>query len=263
MIHSFKIIIFIFLVSLLSSCGQSKLLKQVDDIAIVSVQFDRTISVVTKEEFENGDIQHSTTPDFFRGKTKFLEKLSYKSDKEKEYFNNFAVKIENKLLSSPLNLVPVSSFSTDPNYTAEHKAGKYSDLTFYVPEPYSNPNLWAMALSKKNKHKDGSSIAIRLTDSLDVDAVAAFKLKFVQIKPNNALIGTKQMAAIGNFIIRNNKGKTIINKTIKVKSKKNYGLNFDTGVVLFNEKTKAQFENLEGIFFEEINKTIDRALKKK
>ena len=183
------------------------------------------------------------------------------SAEEKKFYDGFTAKIENEIKSSPLKLIPAAKFTSTESYTKEDSRGKYAESTYYFPKPYAFPNLTAIYMGKKNKHKSGTEVAIRLSDAIGVDAVASFDLNIVQIKPKSA-IGSKSMGLMGTFVIKNKDGKTVFNRTIQVKSKSKLGFNLSDKVV-FNEKTRKQLSQMEQEFFIKINNMMTKALKKK
>ncbi len=251
MLKFYKVSILAFILLLISSCGNGKLLKEVNDVAVVTIKFNRTVEVVTQEEFNRGEI-----PD------KALEKLSDKNEDEIEFYDNFINKLNESLNSTSLTIKSPSTYSSNEGFKSEDISNKFSKLTKYIPEGYIDSSLSKIVLGK-NKEKSGSEVSKRLTELIGVDAVASFEFNFVQIQPKN-ILGKKKLGIIGSLIMKNKEGKTVFHRSISViGSKHSFGFSSDSAEFKFTQKNKIYLKELEALFFAELDSIILKTLAKK
>jgi hypothetical protein len=262
-----KVSILAYILLLISSCGNGKLLKEVNDVAVVTIKFNRTVEVVTQEQFNRREIPE--TVDLFSaanaltgGKAKALEKLSDKNEDEIEFYDNFINKLNESLNSTSLTIKSPSTYSSNEGFKSEDISNKFSTLSTYIPNGYINTSLNKVMLGN-NKEKSGSEVSKRLTELLGVDAVASISLNFVQIKPKN-ILGKKKLGIIGYLIMKNKEGKTVFNRGISVTgSKYSFGFSSDSAEFKFTPKNKIYLKELQALFFAELDSIILKTLSKK
>lgn len=267
MLKFYKIFFLYFILLLVSSCGNGKLLKDVQDVGIVTIKFNRTVEVVTEEEFNRGEIPESI--DLFSAantvtgdKIKAFDKLSDKYKEEIEFYDNFINKLNHSLNNTALTIKSPSSYSSNENFKSEDISNEFSKLTKYIPDGYIDTSLSKIVLGK-NKEKSGAEVAKRLTETLGVDAVASFEFNFVQIQPKN-ILGKKKLGLIGYLILKNKEGKTVFHRSISViGSKYSFGFSLDSAEFKFTPKNKIYLKELEAIFFAELDSIILKTLAKK
>ena len=265
----------------ISGCSNSKLLKEVDNIALVSIRFEQEIKNVSKKQFQRGDVSDteinagkalSLLNKATKEKSKTLNTLVKAVEgKEKQYFDEITKKLVSRIDQSSLTVVSVDSFKDNRFYLnpENFKTGPeiLEKLNYYTPNPYKfhdlNTNVITIKKSESPNLKDGKRKAIALAKELNVDAVAAFNFQFVNIKSKRFfIIPNTQLGVIAHLIVRNKDGKKIFNKTIKVKSSKNFDLSLDfAGLTTFqlNEKTQKQYQEIEELFFNQIDQLIAKA----
>jgi hypothetical protein len=270
---------------LLSGCANSKLLQEVESLALVSVRYNQQISTVTKAKFNSGrtsDLKEegdvitagaalSKLNKLTGNKSKLLNSASdvfeAVSGKEKEFFDSMTQKLIDRVDASPLTVVPSTRFATNTLYLnpSNNKLNnQFNDLKYYTPQPYVYQDLETNKLrAKPDDLEDGKNKSIALTKELNVDAVASFEFQFFKVTSKKLfLIPAKQIGAIGTLVVRNKEGKMIFDKNIKVISDKAINL-IDMPVFIIDEKSEKQFRQVEELFFNELDSLITKALTKK
>ena len=270
---------------LLSGCANSKLLQEVETLALVSVRYNQQISTITKAKFnsaktselkEEGDVitagaAISKLNKLTGNKSQLLNSANdfFKavSGKEKEFFDSMTQKLIKRVDASPITIIPATRFATNTLYLnpSNNKLNnRFDDLKFYTPEPYVYQDLKTKKLRvKPDDLEDGKNKAIALTKELNVDAVASFEFQFFKVTSKKLfLIPAKQIGAIGTLVVRNKDGKMIFNKNIQVISDKAINL-IDMPVFVIDEKSEKQFRQVEELFFSKLDSLITRALTKK
>jgi len=270
---------------LLSGCANSKLLQEVESLALVSVRYNQQISTVTKAKFnsgrtselkEEGDVitagaALSKLNKLTGNKSKLLNSANdvfeAVSGKEKEFFDSMTQKLIDRVDASPLTVVPSTRFATNTLYLnpSNNKLNnRFNDLKYYTPQPYVYQDLETNKLrAKPDDLEDGKNKSIALTKELNVDAVASFEFQFFKVSSKKLfLIPAKQIGAIGTLVVRNKDGKMIFNRNIKVISDKAINL-IDLPVFVIDEKSEKQFRQVEELFFNELDSLITKALTKK
>ena len=270
---------------LLSGCANSKLLQEVESLALVSVRYNQQISTVTKAKFNSGrtsDLKEegdvitagaalSKLNKLTGNKSKLLNSASdvfeAVSGKEKEFFDSMTQKLIDRVDASPLTVVPSTRFATNTLYLnpSNNKLNnQFNDLKYYTPQPYVYQDLETNKLrAKPDDLEDGKNKSIALTKELNVDAVASFEFQFFKVSSKKLfLIPAKQIGAIGTLVVRNKDGKMIFNKNIQVISDKAINL-IDMPVFVIDEKSEKQFRQVEELFFNELDSLITKALTKK
>jgi hypothetical protein len=270
---------------LLSGCANSKLLQEVETLALVSVRYNQQISTVTKAKFNSGKTSElkeegdgitagaalSKLNKLTGNKSKLLNTASDAfeavSGKEKEFFDSMTQKLIERVDASPLSIVPATRFATNTLYLnpSNNKLNnRFNDLKYYTPQPYVYQDLETNKLrAKPDDLEDGKNKSIALTKELNVDAVASFEFQFFKVSSKKLfLIPAKQIGAIGTLVVRNKDGKMIFNKNIKVISDKAINL-IDLPVFVIDEKSEKQFKQVEELFFNELDSLITKALTKK
>ena len=270
---------------LLSGCANSKLLQEVESLALVSVRYNQQISTVTKAKFnsgrtselkEEGDVitagaALSKLNKLTGNKSKLLNSANdvfeAVSGKEKEFFDSMTQKLIDRVDASPLTVVPSTRFATNTLYLnpSNNKLNnRFNDLKYYTPQPYVYQDLETNKLrAKPDDLEDGKNKSIALTKELNVDAVASFEFQFFKVSSKKLfLIPAKQIGAIGTLVVRNKDGKKIFDRNIKVISDKAINL-IDLPVFVIDEKSEKQFRQVEELFFNELDSLITKALTKK
>ena len=270
---------------LLSGCANSKLLQEVETLALVSVRYNQQISTVTKAKFNSGKTSElkeegdgitagaalSKLNKLTGNKSKLLNTASDAfeavSGKEKEFFDSMTQKLIERVDASPLSIVPATRFATNTLYLnpSNNKLNnRFNDLKYYTPQPYVYQDLETNKLrAKPDDLEDGKNKSIALTKELNVDAVASFEFQFFKVTSKKLfLIPAKQIGAIGTLVVRNKDGKMIFNRNIKVISDKAINL-IDLPVFVIDEKSEKQFKQVEELFFNELDSLITKALTKK
>ena len=270
---------------LLSGCANSKLLQEVETLALVSVRYNQQISTVTKAKFNSGKTSElkeegdgitagaalSKLNKLTGNKSKLLNTASDAfeavSGKEKAFFDSMTQKLIERVDASPITIVPATRFATNTLYLnpSNNKLNnRFNDLKYYTPQPYVYQDLETNKLrAKPDDLEDGKNKSIALTKELNVDAVASFEFQFFKVSSKKLfLIPAKQIGAIGTLVVRNKDGKKIFDRNIKVISDKAINL-IDLPVFVIDEKSEKQFRQVEELFFNELDSLITKALTKK
>ena len=173
----------------LTGCGDAKLLKEVDKVAVVGIKFNRNVPLVTKKEFNSDNNRDSV--DLFKLGSKALKKDSKLRKameniglSEKKFFDKFSDDLITKINTTPLNVVGISEFYKNENYKSM-KQPFAADLRYYIPEPYIFPFIESKGIKAKEGH-DGVENAIFLCETIGVDAVATIDVEFVKIETSNS-----------------------------------------------------------------------------
>lgn len=205
MLKLLKILLLFLTVLLFASCENKKLLKDVNEIAIVTFKFNKNFYEGSQVNFLNSIYDEP-----------FLKILTLKPSEEDikqedsqqiEYYDSFIKRFYERLNNTSLIVKPTSSYSSNEEFLSKKLSKPFSKNNYHVSQGYINANL-----DRNHLKISRDKVAQKLCKIIGVDAVASVSFRFFQIKAHS--LDSRKFGIVSYLVLKNKKGKTIFNRPI-------------------------------------------------